>query len=70
MDIWEASLRGRLFKHFKQSTQNPRGEVLALYKDEFIWYDGTVKIVKDEALFAKVWEKMPQIMTLYDKNGW
>lgn len=44
--------------------------MLALYKDEFIWYDGTVKIVKDEALFAKVWEKMPQIMTLYDKNGW
>ena len=33
-------------------------------------YDGTVKIVKDEALLEKVRTAMPQIMNLYDKNGW
>ena len=55
---------------FKQLTANPRVEVLALSGDEFIRYDGTAKVVKDDALLAKVREAMPQIMELYDKNGW
>ena len=38
--------------------------------NEFMRYDGTVKIVKDEALLEKVRTAMPQIMNLYDKNGW
>ncbi len=33
-------------------------------------YDGTVKIVKDDALIDKVRAAMPQIMDMYDKNGW
>ena len=37
---------------------------------DFIRYDGTARVVKDEALLAKVREAMPQIMDLYDKNGW
>lgn len=45
-------------------------EVLAVSGQEFMRYDGVVKIVKDENLLEKVREAMPQIMSLYDKNGW
>ena len=55
---------------FKQLSANPKVEVLALNGGEFLRYDGNVKIVKDEALLQKVLEAMPQIMALYDKNGW
>ena len=55
---------------FKQLTANPKVEVLAVAGDEFMRYDGTVKIVKDDALLDKVREAMPQIMALYDQNGW
>lgn len=54
---------------FKQLSRNPKVEILALYKNEFLRYDGTARIVKDETLLAKVREKMPQIMALYEKNG-
>jgi uncharacterized pyridoxamine 5'-phosphate oxidase family protein len=55
---------------YKQLTANPKVEVLALNKDKFLRYDGTAKVVKDEALLGKVREAMPQIMAMYDKNGW
>ena len=55
---------------FKQLTVNPKVEVLAVNGGEFLRYDGTAKIVKDEALLEKVRAAMPQIMELYDKNGW
>ena len=55
---------------FRQLTENPRVEVLAVNDGEFMRYDGTVKIVKDEALLEKVRAAMPQIMDMYDKNGW
>ena len=55
---------------FKQLTVNPRVEVLAVNGGEFLRYDGTAKVVKDDALLQKVREAMPQIMALYDKNGW
>ena len=55
---------------FKQLSTNPKVEVLALKGSDFLRYDGTVKIVKDEALLDKVRAAMPQIMALYDKNGW
>jgi uncharacterized pyridoxamine 5'-phosphate oxidase family protein len=55
---------------FRQLTENPRVEVLAVNGGEFMRYDGTVKIVKDEALLEKVRAAMPQIMDMYDKNGW
>ena len=55
---------------FKQLTVNPKVEILAMNGDEFLRYDGTVKIVKDEALLDKVREIMPGIMELYDKNNW
>ena len=50
--------------------QNPHVEVLAVNGNEFMRYDGTVKIVKDEALLEKVRTISPQIMSVYDKNGW
>lgn len=55
---------------FKQLSANPKVEILALNGGEFLRYDGKVKIVKDDALLEKVRKAMPQIMSLYDKNGW
>ena len=55
---------------YKQLVANPKVEVLALAGDEFLRYDGQAKVVKDDALLAKVREIMPQIMDIYDKNGW
>ena len=55
---------------FRQLTDNPKVEILAVNGNEFLRYDGTVKIVQDETLTAKVRAAMPQIMALYDKNGW
>ena len=55
---------------YKQLTKNPKVEVLAVAGNEFMRYDGTAKVVKDDALLAKVREILPQIMDLYDKNNW
>ena len=55
---------------FRQLTANPRVEVLAMKGDDFMRYDGAAKVVRDEALLQKVREIMPQIMALYDQNGW
>ena len=55
---------------FKQLTANPRVEVLAVNGGEFLRYDGTAKVVRDDALLQKVREAMPQLMALYDKHGW
>lgn len=55
---------------FKQLEKNPKVEVLAVNGNEFLRYDGKVKIVKSDALLEKVRKAMPQIMALYDKNGW
>ena len=55
---------------FSQLTKNPKVEVMAYTDQEFMRYDGTVKIVKDEKLWDKVRSVMPQIMNLYDKNNW
>ena len=55
---------------FAQLTSNPSVEVLALNGPQFMRYDGTAKIVKNDMLLDKVREIMPDIMALYDKNGW
>ncbi|MBQ8952969.1 MAG: pyridoxamine 5'-phosphate oxidase family protein [Clostridia bacterium] len=55
---------------FKQLTANPKVEVLAVSGGDFLRYDGAAVVVKDEALLEKVRQAMPQIMALYDKNGW
>lgn len=55
---------------YRQLTQNPKVEILAVNGGEFLRYDGTVKIVHDDELMKKVREAMPKIMALYDKNGW
>ena len=55
---------------FKQLTANPKVEVLAVNGGEFLRYDGEAVVVRDEALTAKVREMSPQIMAMYDKNGW
>lgn len=55
---------------FKQLSANPKVEVLAVNGGEFLRYDGVVKIVEDDSLLEKVRKAMPEIMALYDKNGW
>ena len=55
---------------YKQLTKNPKVEVLAVAGNEFMRYDGTAKVVKDDALLAKVREILPQVMDIYDKNNW
>ncbi len=55
---------------FRQLTANPKVEILAVNGGEFLRYDGEAKVVKDAALLEKVREAMPQIMALYDQNGW
>ena len=55
---------------FRQLVANPKVEVLALDGETFLRYDGEAKVVKDDALLNKVREVMPDIMGLYDQNGW
>lgn len=55
---------------FTQLTKNPKVEVLAVNGSEFLRYDGFAKIVQDDALLSRVREAMPEIMAMYDKNGW
>ena len=55
---------------FRQLTENPKVEVLALDGDTFLRYDGIARIVKEDTLLEQVRAAMPQIMDLYDKNGW
>ena len=55
---------------FKQLTKNPKVEILAMNGGEFLRYDGQAKVVKDAELLEKVRQAMPQIMSLYDQNGW
>lgn len=55
---------------YKQLTKNPKVEILAVNEGEFLRYDGTIKEVKDETLLEKTREAMPQVMEMYDKNGW
>ena len=55
---------------YRQLTQNPKVEILAVDGGEFLRYDGIVKIVHDESVMQKTREAMPDIMALYDKNGW
>lgn len=61
---------GTFKKCYAQLVANPKVEVLAVKGSEFMRYDGEVKFVKDDSLMAKVREIMPQIMAMYDKNGW
>lgn len=55
---------------YRQLTENPKVEVLAMAGEEFMRYDGTAKVVKDDALLAKVRAAAPDIMSMYDANGW
>ena len=55
---------------FKQLTENPKVEILAVDGNEFMRYDGTAKIVKDDRILGKIRAAMPQVMDIYDKNGW
>ena len=55
---------------FKQLTKNPKVEILAVNGGEFLRYDGQAKVVKDAELLEKVRQTIPQIMALYDQNGW
>ena len=55
---------------FKQLVANPKVEVLAVNEREFMRYDGEAVVDKDPDLLAKVREAAPQLMDMYDKNGW
>lgn len=61
---------GTFKKCFQQLLKNPKVEILAVQGQEFMRYDGKVKIVQDEDLIEKVRVALPQVMELYDKNGW
>lgn len=61
---------GTFKKCYTQLVANPKVEILAVDKGKFLRYDGEVHFVKDDALMTKVREIMPQIMAMYDKNGW
>lgn len=54
---------------FKQLTDNPKVEVLALAGGEFMRYDGIATVVKDPAVLDMVRKARPEIMEMYDKNG-
>ena len=54
----------------KQLTANPKVEVLALAGGEFMRYDGIATVVKDPAVLDMVRKARPEIMEMYDKNGW
>jgi len=56
-------------KCFQQLVSNPHVEILALSGQEFLRYDGTATLVKDENLTNKVREAIPEIMAMYDQNG-
>ncbi|MBQ6655425.1 MAG: pyridoxamine 5'-phosphate oxidase family protein [Erysipelotrichaceae bacterium] len=55
---------------FRQLSANPKVEVLACMESEFLRYDGRAVIVRDEDLLEAVRQAAPQIMGLYDANGW
>ncbi len=55
---------------FRQLTENPKVEVLAVNGADFLRYDGTVTVVKNEAVLSSIREAAPQIMEMYDRNGW
>ncbi len=56
-------------KCFQQLVANPKVEILALAGQEFLRYDGTATVVKDERLAARVRKALPEIMAMYDSNG-
>ena len=55
---------------FKQLTANPKVEILALNGTEFIRYDGIATVDKNEKVLNTIREMAPQIMQMYDENGW
>ena len=60
------------FKHvYAQMKANPRVEVLAVAGDEFLRYDGTVRVAEDETTLQKVKAAMPpRLVEMYERNGW
>ena len=55
---------------FKQMTKNPKVEVLAANGADFMRYDGMATVVKSEKVLNVIREMAPQIMEMYDQNGW
>ena len=55
---------------FKQLVASPKVEVLAMADGQFMRYDGEAVVNKDEGLLAAVRSASPQLMEMYDKNGW
>ena len=55
---------------FKQLTANPKVEILAVDGTDFLRYDGTATVVKNDTVQNILREKSPQIMDKYDENGW
>ena len=55
---------------FKQLTENPKVEILAVNGAEFMRYDGIAAVEKNEKVLNAIRETAPQIMEMYDQNGW
>ena len=55
---------------YKQLVANPKIEILALNGMDFMRYDGVATVVKDEGVLAAFRAVAPDIMSMYDQNGW
>lgn len=55
---------------YSQLSANPKVEVLAMHDNKFLRYDGVIHEVKSDELYEKVRGVMPQIIAMYEKNGW
>ena len=55
---------------FRQLTENPKVEILAVDGADFMRYDGIATVVKSDSVLSRIREAAPQIMEKYDENGW
>ncbi len=55
---------------YRQLTENPKVEILAVNGADFMRYDGIATVVRNEKVLNKIREAAPKIMEMYDRNGW
>lgn len=55
---------------YQQIVNNPHVEVYAMYDGKFLRYDGEVEFLDEPDLKDKATKLMPQVMQMYETNGW
>lgn len=53
---------------YKQMLENPHVEICANYEKGFLRYYGTVVMIEDDTLLAKVFEKAPHLTNMYNEK--